>query len=344
MSSEQLNSTIKKNRQTVYSYIDKFLSKDHQIDELRQFYQILRDYPSRPSKGLRAALCSLTCETFGGNSHDTIITAAGLELFQSWVLIHDDIEDDSEFRRGQPVLHRKHGIPLAINAGDALHGKMWEIILGNQRILGDQKTLLILANFRKMLNETTEGQHLELSWVKNQRWDLQESDYFLMCEKKTSWYTCIAPMRMGAIIAGADNKIWEKIIPLGAKLGVAFQIQDDILNLSANKEYGKEIVGDIYEGKRTLILINFLKNCNSKEREEVIAILNKPRSQKTVNEIKRVVDLIRSSGALEYAKKTAMNLTNELKHNFEVIFSNTNPTESKDILRELLDYLVSRKW
>jgi geranylgeranyl diphosphate synthase type II len=339
-----IESLVHSYRQEVYSYIDEKLPKWHNHPDIQTLYEMLRDYPSRPSKGLRAALCLLTCEAFGGKRSSCLTTAAALEIFQSWVLIHDDIEDDSELRRGQPVLHRKFGIPLAINAGDALHVKMWELLLENRKTLGDALTLRVLDEFVRMAKETTEGQHLELSWVNKRRWDLTAEDYFFMCGKKTSWYTAITPLRLGALVAGVDDQKLEQMIPLGYKLGLAFQIRDDVLNLLAEERYGKEVAGDIYESKRTLILIETLRRCSAEEREQAKKILDKPRSLKRVEEVEWILQLINKTGSIEYASEVAVKLVKEAINIFEEVFKDAQNSEAKAAIRSLIDLVVSRRW
>ena len=339
-----IESLVRTYRQEVYNYIDEKLPKMHEHPDIQAFYWILRDYPSRPSKGLRAALCLLTCEAFGGKKSSCLITASALEIFQSWVLIHDDIEDDSELRRGQPVLHKKFGIPLAINAGDALHVKMWEILLENRKTLGDAKTLKVLEEFCKMVNETTEGQHLELSWVDKKRWDLTAEDYFFMCGKKTSWYTAITPLRLGALVADVNDQKLKQMIPLGYKLGLAFQLRDDVLNLLAEERYGKEVAGDIYESKRTLILIETLNRCSAEEREKAKEILNKPRNLKKVEEVEWILQLIKKTGSIEYANGVAEKLASEAINIFEEVFQDAKNAEAKAAIRSLIELVVSRRW
>jgi len=339
-----IESLVRAYRQEVYDYIYEKLPKWHSHPDIQTFYEMLRDYPSRPSKGLRAALCLLTCEAFGGKRSICLNTAAALEIFQNWVLIHDDIEDDSELRRGQPVLHRKFGIPLAINAGDALHVKMWELLLENRRSLGDATTLRVLEEFCRMARETTEGQHLELSWVDKKRWDLTAEDYFFMCGKKTSWYTAITPLRVGALIAGVDDQRLEQMIPLGYKLGLAFQIRDDVLNLLAEERYGKEVAGDIYESKRTLILIEALSRCSAEEREQAKKILDKPRSLKKAEEVEWILQLIKKTGSIEYASGVAEKLANEAINMFEEVFKDAQNADAKAAVRSLIDLVVSRRW
>jgi len=339
-----IENLVRTYRQEVYKYIDQKLPKRHNHPDIQAFYEMLRDYPSRPSKGLRAALCLLTCEAFGGERRLCLNTAAALEIFQSWVLIHDDIEDDSELRRGQLVLHRKFGVPMAINAGDALHVRMWEILLENKMLLGEGKTLVLLEEFCKMVNETTEGQHLELSWVDKKKWDLTAEDYFFMCGKKTSWYTTITPLRLGAIIADVNNYRLERMIPLGYKLGLAFQIRDDVLNLTAEERYGKEFAGDIYESKRTLILIEALRRCSAEEREQAKKILDKPRSLKKAEEVRWILDLIEKTSSIEYASSVAEKLADDAIEIFEEVFNDAQNREVKAAIRSLIDLVVSRRW
>ena len=224
-----------------------FLPKNHNCPEIQILYEMMRDYPSRGGKGIRGTLCLLFCELFGGKKENALITAAALELFQNWILIHDDIEDQSELRRGTPALHRKVGIELAINTGDALQGKMWELLLSNKKLLDPTLTLRILSEFSLMLNETTEGQQMELAWTCGNKWAINEEDYLLMVTKKAAWYTCITPARLGALLASSNQKdvagfgfisdsyVLEKLVSFGTNLGIAFQIVDDVLNLTADE-------------------------------------------------------------------------------------------------------------
>src|SRR5579864_903366 len=182
-----------------------FLPRSAESTEIQLLYDMMRDYPSRGGKGLRGSLCLLWCELFSGKKQNALVTASALELFQNWILIHDDIEDQSDLRRGQPSLHRKYGVELSINAGDALHGKMWELILSNENDLGAETTLSVCSEFTRMLNETTEGQQIELAWTRGNKWEINEDDYLLMVTKKSAWYTCISPSRLGVILATSNR-------------------------------------------------------------------------------------------------------------------------------------------
>lgn len=301
-------------------------------------FKLMKDYPLRSGKGLRPALVLISTEAFGGKAKDGVITAAALEMFQNWVLIHDDIEDWSEDRRGKPCLYLTHGIPLAINAGDALHIKMWEGLSKNRKMLGDEKAFKVMGKMIEMLDHTTEGQTMELSWVKNKDWTVSEKAYYTMVYKKTAWYTIIAPLQFGAIIAGKGNL--KAIHDFGEAMGKAFQLQDDILNLTAGQKYGKEIAGDIYEGKRTLILIHLLKNCTAHERKKITAIMNKPREKKSKREVKWVLSLMKKYGSIEYAKKEANKYAKRAKKLFPKLKIPKSKAEQE--LEAIIDFTVDR--
>lgn len=311
-----------------------------------ELYALMRDYPMRGGKRLRPAFCMLSCEAFGGNPKQALRTATGLEVFQNWALIHDDIEDDSEMRRGKPCLHRLYGIPLAINAGDGLHAKMWEILFDNRKLLGDELTFRILGEFTKLCMETVEGQAMELSWIADRRFDLTEEDYYQMVGKKTSWYTIITPFRTGAIIAGAEEKVLNHLVDFGMKLGIGFQIQDDLLNLVGEEsKYGKEIAGDIAEGKRTLMLISMLNSCSRVERDRVTKTLSKDRSAKTKDEMAYVLDLMKKYGSIDHGKKRAKEFASEskdiLNHHIAPYFRSSSAASS---ISQLVDFVINREY
>jgi geranylgeranyl diphosphate synthase type II len=292
--------------------LSQLLPKSSKIKEVELLYTMMRDYPSRQAKGMRPFLCVTSCRAAGGTEDDAILTAACIELFQNWILIHDDIEDGSELRRGEPSLHRKYSAGLALNAGDALHAKTWEALLGNRRRLGLQKTFAVMGEFSNMVNETTEGQHMELGWVESKRWDLGEKDYYEMCTRKTSWYTVASPCRLGAIVAGAGPSVLNGLLEFGTRLGIAFQIQDDALNLVGDvSKYGKARSDDILEGKRTLILLHLLQSAGQSERDRIISIMNKPRDSKSADDVSLVMSMIDKYDAVGFARKKATELMKE---------------------------------
>jgi geranylgeranyl diphosphate synthase type II len=241
-------------------------------------YELMLEYPLREAKGLRPALCIATCRALGGTLEAALRPAAALELYHNAFLIHDDIEDESQLRRGRPTLHHLHGVPVAINVGDAMLALSLQPLLDNIGVIGLGPSLRILQAVARMARESAEGQALELEWIRRGVWALEDEDYLRMVEQKTCWYSFITPVTLGAIAAGVDARRTGQLAEFARCLGIAFQIQDDVLNLSGEVEaYGKEIGGDLWEGKRTLMLLHMMRSASVEERAEAERILALPR-------------------------------------------------------------------
>ncbi|WP_420596087.1 polyprenyl synthetase family protein [Deinococcus sp.] len=289
-------------RPELLGLIYELLPETHSRPELQHFYSLLRDYPARGGKGLRSELLLLSARAHGvaeqsSQWQSALWLGAAIELFQNWVLIHDDIADDSEERRGQPALHRLHGLPLALNAGDALHAYMWAAVerAGVPGAMGE---------FLEMIHRTAEGQHLDLTWVASGEWQLSETDYLEMVRLKTAYYTVIVPLRLGALAAGTVPS--PLFTPAGEALGAAFQIRDDVLNLLADAGgYGKEIGGDLLEGKRTLITLHWLSGAPPEQQRLFLHEMARPRGEKDPQMIARILDWLRESGSIDYAQRFA---------------------------------------
>jgi geranylgeranyl diphosphate synthase type II len=241
-------------------------------------YDLMLDYPLRAAKGLRPALCIATCRAAGGSLEAVLRSAAALELYHNAFLIHDDVEDGSETRRSRATLHRTHGMPVAVNVGDAMLALALEPLLDNLRLVGLGKALRILQVIARMARESAEGQAIELDWIRRRRWNLTDVDYIRMVYKKSSWYTFVTPVTIAAIVAGLERERLRPLRSFAALLGIAFQIQDDVLNLvGESRQYGKEIAGDLWEGKHTLILMHAIRSASPAERARAEGILSRRR-------------------------------------------------------------------
>ena len=246
--------------------------------ESNSLYELILDYPLRGGKALRPALSIATCLGLGGYLEAVLPTAATLELYHNAFLIHDDIEDESSWRRGKPTLHIDHGVPIAVNVGDAMLSLSLQPLLDNVERIGLGPALRILRAIAMMTRLTVDGQALELEWIRSNTWQLDDADYLKMVELKTSWYSFITPLQAGAIAAGAAPEVMAPLESLGRHLGAAFQITDDLLNLRGDpEEYGKEIGGDLWEGKRTLMLLHALRCAEPSDQARAVAILAKRR-------------------------------------------------------------------
>lgn len=258
--------------------IQRFVPRDTALGPA--LYDLVLDYPLREAKGLRPALCLAVCRALGGAEAAAVPTAAVIELYHNAFLVHDDIEDGSERRRDAPTLHREHGVAIAINVGDAMLALALEPLLDNMRLIGLGKSLRILQVVSRMARETAEGQAMELDWIRHPTRDVSDEDYRQMVIKKTGWYSFIAPVTLGGIIAGAPSVQIAALRQFAEQLAVAFQIRDDVLNLEGDEvRYGKERCGDLWEGKRTLMLLHMMRSVSPEDRREVTRILSAPRPE-----------------------------------------------------------------
>ena len=242
-------------------------------------YDLVLDYPLRDAKGLRPSLCLATCRALGGSEAGALPTAAALELYPNAFLVHDDVEDGSLLRRDAPTLHRQHGTPIAINVGDTMLALAMIPLVENTKAIGLGKSLRVFQVIAQMARETAEGQALELDWIRRNEWEVTNDDYREMVVKKTGWYSFIAPVTLGAIVGGATASQLATLEEFARELAIAFQIRDDTLNLGfANGDYGKEQNGDLWEGKRTLVLLHSLRVSSPEQRARARHILSLPRA------------------------------------------------------------------
>lgn len=311
----------------------------------KYLYDLITEYPERGGKGFRPSLCIATCRAFGGTLWQSINSAASLELFHNAFLIHDDIEDESYFRRNKATMHQAHGVPIAINVGDAMNVLSMRPLMNNLQILGPDLSYRVFCEIEHLVRQSVEGQAIELGWRQDNITDLSDADYYKMIMKKTCWYTCIHPMRIGATI-GTNGEIDPDIFNrFGYFMGIAFQIQDDILNLEAEKDrYGKEIGGDILEGKRTLILIHLLNNCTKREKKFIRNFLAQKREELQEEDGYRIINLMIKYGSIEYARKVAKTMAGASLKEFYRIFSYLPDSDDKQLLKSVILYMINRKY
>lgn len=274
-------------------------------------------------KMVRPMLCMLSCEAVGGKRMEVARTGAAIELMHTFTLIHDDIMDGDDLRRGQPSVHKLYGIPTAILAGDLLFSKAFEIC--------DPRAYRILA---RATSEICEGQELDISF--ETRTDVSEDEYVEMIRKKTG-VLLEAACEAGAVVGEGKDEQVEALASFGLSIGLAFQIQDDILGVTADEEkLGKPVGNDIVKGKKNLIAIKALDALKEKERKELLAILGKKSN--TDAEIQRAIDLFKDSGSIDYCKKKAREY---IKRSDSSLHELKDTTARKE-LKLIADYVVKR--
>jgi geranylgeranyl diphosphate synthase, type II len=303
----------------------------------------MSDYPTRGGKALRPSICLATCEAFGGALDDALPSAVAIELLHNAFLVHDDIEDASLLRRGEPTLHRRYGTPLALNAGDGLALQAIGTLRENIDLLGPRLADRIMVEFDFMSQQTVAGQALELGWCRDNRTDLEPDDYLDLIMKKTCWYTTVLPLRVGALVGSEGTAELDPMIEFGFHLGAAFQIRDDILNLIGDPdEYGKESLGDLREGKRTLMLIHLLASADPPERRWLEAYLARIPTERSRHDVAQVFELMLSYGSIAFAGEFAAGVARSATTSMDGAFAGLDDSPARRFIACLVPFMIER--
>lgn len=309
----------------------------------RHLYSLVADYPRRGGRMLRPSLCIAAARAFGARLADALRSAVALELLHNAFLVHDDVEDDSDERRGQPTLHALHGVPVAVNVGDALTVLGLRALIDNGATLGARVALLVLAEAESMARESIEGQAIELGWRRDNALCVSDADYLEMVLKKTCSYTTTFPLRVGALIGTRRPLEAEAFLRFGFFLGAAFQIQDDLLNLIGDPvRYGKELNGDLWEGKRTLMLIHLLREAAPPERTRLAEFLAQSRRERAPADVGWVRERMDAYGSIEHARRTAHALAGAARHESGAILRDLPDSQDKRFIEALAPWVLAR--
>ena len=323
----------------IREYVDRYLTSQPQAPYLKD---LLADYPSRGGKMMRPCICIANARAFGGLLEEAVPFAGAVEILHNALLIHDDIQDESVERRGLPTLHSLHGVPLAINAGDAMLLMAFGPLLDHPGSRGGSVARRILDVTRRMARETAEGQALDIGWRKDNRNDITTSDYLSMVLKKTAWMATIWPAQVGMLLGSHGLVNPDSVVRFGFFLGAAFQIQDDLLNLSSEPSYGKEPCGDLFEAKRTLLLIHVRDQCDAIEREKPNHFLNLRREERSAESVAWLADLMAAKGSLDYARMVAESLAGAAHHEFTKAYGHLPASQDKDFIEDLVSWVFNR--
>lgn len=290
---------------------------------------------SKRGKRIRPLLCLLSCEMLGGNIQKALPFAVAIELMHNYCLVHDDIEDGDTVRRGRPAVWTKFGLAHGINTGDYMLGSIFRLLLRQKnKFWSSELTLRLLELMTETLEHTLTGQALDI----NARFShsLKMADYLKMVREKTGYYLA-APILGGAIIADAPECVLSEIKKFGKYIGPLFQIMDDIIDLTAGKGRN-EIGADIKEGKRSFMVVYVNERCTRREAEEMFAILDKPRHKTTKKDIKRIIKLFESYGAIKAAYAYCQRLKRQSQKALKSL-----PTQLKESLSSFAELLSERK-
>jgi geranylgeranyl diphosphate synthase, type II len=309
----------------------------------QHLWDLVGEYPGRGGKAIRPALCLAAAVAFGGELDEALPSAVALELLHNAFLVHDDIQDASLLRRGEPTLHAQYGVPLALNAGDALVVLAGAALRDNRRVLGSRLAARIGDEFDLMVRRTIEGQARELGWRRDVVMELEPDDYLDLIMHKTCWYTTIHPLRVGALIGTLGRADPDALVRFGFYLGAAFQIRDDLLNLVGDEaKYGKESCGDLYEGKRTLMVIHLLREARGDDRRAVGRFLTLERQQRAPDDVAMILELMRRYGSIEFAREFGLGIAKAAGDEFEAAFADLPDSSERRFVHELIAWMLER--
>jgi geranylgeranyl diphosphate synthase type II len=305
---------------------------------------VARDYPSRPGKALRPALCLAAARAFGGDDRTALPVAVSMELLHNAFLVHDDIADGSLRRRGRPTLAAEHGVGLALKAGDALLVVAHRHLRHHLRTVDPEVAERVLDELDTMSLRTLEGQATELGWQQPGSGSHTPEEYLELIMHKTCWYTTIHPLRVGALLGSGGAADLRPMIRFGFHLGAAFQIQDDVLNLVGDGDvYGKEIDGDLWEGKRTLMLIHLESTARGADADIVRRYLDASRADRTAAQVAEIRALMDDHGSITYAEEYGRGVAAVAHEAFEEAFAAARPGPDTDFVRGLIPYMLGRR-
>jgi len=294
----------------------------------------------RGGKRWRPALFLLICEALGKSSDDCLDFAIIPEVIHNGTLIVDDLEDSSELRRGKPCTYRIFGVDIAVNAGNAMY-YLPLLPLMEKKAQFPAETLrdIYEVYVQEMINLSL-GQAMDITWhsgIANAD-DLNEEDYLQMCAYKTGTLARMSA-KISAVLAGANKELVEKLGRFAESIGVAFQMQDDVLDLTG-KEFAEKKGGvgqDITEGKRTLMVIHTLKNASSADRKRLVQILNMHTSDQTLRD--EAIALMRKYDAVEHVTRTAARIVEESWSEVDKLLPSS---EAKEKLKAFAEFLIKR--
>jgi len=317
-----ISEVIREKAAIINREIDKYLP----IREPRGLYEAARHYIKAGGKRLRPVISLISAEALGKDYRKIIPAAIAIETVHNFTLIHDDIMDEDEMRRGVKTVHTMFGVPTAIIAGDTLFSEAFDIL--TKCDVASENIVRAVRKLSRVCVEICEGQFMDMSFER--RTDVTEEEYIEMVRKKTGVLIGLSAS-IPAILFGEDKEIEEALWNFGVLAGIGFQIQDDILDIASEK-IGKDWCSDIKEGKMTLIVIKAFENG--------VELESFGKENASREELERDVKKLVDCGAISYARKKAKEFVDLAKRNLDVL----EDSEAKRWLIEIADFLIEREY
>ena len=298
------------------------------------------EFLDRGGKRWRPTLFLLICEAIGKKAIDYLDFAIIPEVVHNGTLIIDDIEDSSELRRGKPCSHKLHGIDISVNAGNTMYYLPLLPLMEKGAVFQPEKLRDLYEVYVQEMINLSMGQAMDIAWHKGiaNADILSEEDYLQMCAYKTGTLARMAA-KLAAVLTGANKELVEKLGRYAESIGVAFQMQDDVLDLTG-KEFAAKKGGlgqDITEGKRTLMVIFTLRKANEADKKRLIQILNMHTTNQSLRD--EAISIMQKYGAIEHVKHTAAQIVEESWVEVEELIP---ASEAKEKLKAFAEFLIKR--
>jgi geranylgeranyl diphosphate synthase type I len=327
------NSTVFKTNPPTYAYNLETLNK--------ALAEPIWEFLDRGGKRWRPALFLLVCEVLGKKADDFLDFAIIPEVVHNGTLMVDDIEDMSELRRGKPCTYKLFGLDVAINAGNAMYYLPLLPLMEKRREISTEKAYRIYEIYGQEMINLSLGQAMDIAWHRGlaNANELDEEDYLQMCAYKTGTLARMSA-KIASVLADADDELVEKLGRLAESVGIAFQMRDDMLDLTST-EFERKKGGrgqDVTEGKRSLMVIHTLKVANSEDKERLVRILDAHTSNQKLRD--EAVALMMKYGSIDYVRQFAERIVEDSWMRVETLLPDSN---GRDKLKSFIEFLIERK-
>lgn len=299
----------------------------------RNLKAAMAHYPAAGGKRLRPLLATIASEAVGGRPDAAMHFGVALEMVHNFTLVHDDVMDEDKTRRGIRTVHAEYGIPEAILSGDALFARAFEVALDSD--VKDRDLIRLVEILARSVRLLAEGQQMDMDFEDAKK--VTSDQYMRMIELKTA-VLYQAAAQGGAICGGASKAQEAALAEYGRLMGLGFQIWDDVLDLLSDQDtFGKPVLNDIRNGKKTLIVVQALEDLKGPERTEFLSVLGNEKATK--RQLLRARDILDEVGAIEHATRVADGLVKGAKDRLSTL----KDSRHKAALMALADFMVKRK-
>ena len=329
---------ITEQQQELSDLIDQKLAELNLPEDPSLLYDPVRYTLELSGKRIRPYLTLIGCGLCGGEIEEALPAAVAIELLHNFTLLHDDIMDRAHTRRGEPSVYKKWDQNTAILSGDAMYAKAFKQLqyYGNENQYSKSQYRTILDIFLNSAETVCEGQAFDLEF--EDRANVSTEEYMHMIEGKTAALIS-GSLAMGGAVAGASEKEINKLQYVGQKIGIAFQIQDDLLDAIADPDkFGKKHGGDIIEGKKTYLTLLALQQCDDKQKKVLTDVLNSDTGNP--EEVKKIISIYEALDVIEDTK-------NAVQYHYQAAVDRIQEFESspyKDEIIAFLNRLISREY